>query len=167
MWFACAKTKRLMLEYADGGLAGRARGMFESHLDVCPGCRKEYEELRKVRALVASAPRFNAPAGFSARVMISLDSGRTAERHKAFLPGVMLMRTLEAALILVVIAAGIISGNFIGADLFSGGKVNNAGAAARQNPAGTLLSYSIEAFDPAPPESVGAAFVMTEDRNEK
>lgn len=164
MWLACVRTKRLMMEHANGRLSGTARRRFESHLEVCPGCRKEYEGVREVRALFASAPRFSAPAGFSTRVMRNLDSGRLKERS-GLLPGFTLMRTTEAALILVVIAAGILSGNFVATGLFP--QTQDTGVpVSTESRSGTLLAYSIDAFDPAPPETVGAAFV-TEDMNEK
>lgn len=164
MWLACVRTRRLMMEHASGRLSGPARRRLESHLEVCPGCRKEHEGVREVRALFASAPRFSAPVGFSGRVMRNLDSGRLKERS-GFLPGLMLMKTMEAALVLVVIAAGILSGNFVATGLFPQAQDTGvvASGASRSS---TLLAYSIDAFDPAPSETVGAAFV-TEDTNEK
>ncbi len=158
----CARTKELMAEYADGVLSGTDRRSLESHLQVCHACRKGYEDAREVRAIFASAPRFSAPAGLSGRVMRNLESRPVSETHSSLM-GATLMRTMEAALILVVIAAGILSGNFLAAGLFP--RAQDAAVAASRN--GALLSYSIDAFDPAPPDSVAAAFVTVEDRNEK
>ncbi len=162
MYLACVRTRRLLTEHADGQLTADAGRRLEAHLEACPECRKEYEGLREVRALLAAAPRFSAPAGLSERVMRDLDSGRLEER-RGLLPGLIIMRTMESSLILIVIAAGIVSGNFVATGLFpqaSGLAASTAGRSA------ALLANAIDAFDPAPSETVGAAFV-TEDMNEK
>jgi anti-sigma factor (TIGR02949 family) len=164
MRLACVRMRRLMTERADGRLSAAGRRRLESHIEACPECRKEYEGLREVRALLASAPRFSAPAGLTARVMRDLYSKRLEER-RAFLPGLVFMRTMEAAVILVVIAAGIMSGNFVATGLFPQARDTGVAASAAGR-SSALLAYSIDAFDPAPPETVGAAFV-TEDMNEK
>jgi len=154
--------RRLITEDADGRLSVAARRRLESHLDVCPECRKEYEGLREVCALLAAAPRFSSPAGLTTRVMRNLESGRLEER-RAFTPGFIFVRAMEAALILIVIAAGIVSGNFVATGLFPQATGAAASTAGRSS---ALLAYSIDAFDPAPPETVGAAYVG-EDMNEK
>ncbi len=164
MWFACAKTKRIMTEYDAGGLSVSDRGMIESHLNACPSCRSEYEEMRQLRARLASAHRYGAPAGFSARVMRNLDAIHAPARPGTI--SLVFMRTVEAAMVLAVVAAGLISGNFIAEGVFPAPRPDNVDVTVNSGRSGAFLSYSIEAFDPAPPESIGAAFV-TEARNEK
>ncbi len=166
MWFACARARRLISGYIDGELAA-GKGMLDAHLKTCAKCRREYGETLKTRGLFTSAPKFRAPDGLSARVMKNINNGRGAEPRKAWMPGQLLTGTLEAALILLVIAAGIISGNFLAADFFPIGSTNNAAAIEGRSPSETFLAYSVEVFDSAPPDSAGAAFLSTEDRNEK
>ncbi len=53
----CQKLRDRLPEYADGSLVGTARARLERHLDQCPRCAAELEDLRTVlRALRSVAP---------------------------------------------------------------------------------------------------------------
>jgi anti-sigma factor RsiW len=46
----------------DGALAAPDRERADAHLAVCAACRQEFESLRHMKLVVASAPRKNMPA---------------------------------------------------------------------------------------------------------
>lgn len=49
----CPEFKPLMMEYLDHELSPEDRGRLERHLERCPDCRRELEELRQLEQLTA------------------------------------------------------------------------------------------------------------------
>jgi anti-sigma factor RsiW len=52
----CGRVSNLLSAYIDRELAGAEMLPIRRHLDACPGCAAEHESLRRVKALLASAP---------------------------------------------------------------------------------------------------------------
>lgn len=77
-----ARTKRLLSEYLDGSLAGRARARLERHLEQCAECREELAELRGTVLLLRQlATPVEEPSDFLAtRVLARIEAGETAPR---------------------------------------------------------------------------------------
>jgi len=143
----CPKTK-LISPYLDEEIGQDGKAAFESHLLDCALCSQALEELRVVRMAFSSVERHQAPYGFSTRVM-----ARTAEleRKKApwFVP--YFVGFAEAAVLLIVITAGVLAGKVM---------TNNGPAGGATNMASSL---SLDVFAPAPQGSLGGAYLaMTE-----
>lgn len=54
------------LDYLNGMLSEEERVLFEKHLALCPGCRREIAELRKMADAVAALTLPTAPAAWAA-----------------------------------------------------------------------------------------------------
>ena len=67
----------LMSLALDGLLDEQDHRRLEQHLDVCPGCRGEWEAMNEVSKLFESSPMVGPPLGFAIRV-----ERRLAERQK-------------------------------------------------------------------------------------
>jgi anti-sigma factor RsiW len=148
----CTKVKKLISSYLDGELSRDARDLFESHIKQCEACGKEFEAMRDMHAMFARAERFNAPYGFSTRVMANLAGAQSKKR--LFIP--LFTKFGEALLIAVVVILGIASGAVLVKD------------AAPQNGQNIAAVFSLDAFDAASRDSVGDAYLaMMEGENEK
>jgi predicted anti-sigma-YlaC factor YlaD len=148
----CSKARKLISTYIDRELMERDMKTLEDHIKVCHKCRKEFEEGREIHNLFANADKFKAPYGFHTRVMSNISSGKI--RESSGIP--VLARLAEAVVVIVVIALGVLSGSF----LLKGYMPDKA----RE----VMASLSLDVFDPAPPDSLGGAYLaMTEVKNEK
>jgi anti-sigma factor RsiW len=148
----CPKTK-IISAYLDDELLPADRALFESHAQDCADCTLKLEEMRAVQAMFASAEKYQAPYGFSARVM-----ARTAQldrkKPRWFVP--LFITFAEAAVLLIVITVGILAGRVM---------TNSRSAVTATNIASSL---SLDLFDATPPGSLGGAYLaMTEVKNEK
>jgi anti-sigma factor RsiW len=148
----CTKVKKLISSYLDGELSKSERDVFESHREQCEACGKEFKALLDMHALFARTERFNAPYGFSTRVMTNLAGAQTKKR--VFIP--LFAKFGEVLLIAVVIILGIATGAVLVRD------------AAPQNGQNVAAVFSLDAFDAASRDSVGGAYLaMTEGKDEK
>jgi anti-sigma factor RsiW len=148
----CSKAHKLISSYIDGELPGRDIKTLEDHMKVCHKCRTEFEENRELHNLFADDYGFKAPYGFHTRIMADISSGKT--RGITRIP--VFARFAAAGVIILVIAFGILSGSF----LIKGYMPDKA--------RDVMASLSLDVFDPAPPGSLGGAYLaMTEVRNEK
>ena len=146
----CSKTKKLISPYLDGELRREDVTALEFHVKKCHECRKRLAELSELHKMFSGVQRYQAPYGFTSKVMANLTSEK---------PGKMplIAGFARALAFCLVIAAGIVPGNLIGKRLL-----------ARRNGAERMASsFSLHSFDPAPPGSVGGAYLaMTEGNHE-
>lgn len=148
----CSRAHKLMSPYIDGELSHAEREVFGAHLKQCGQCRMEFETLGKVHALFGQAGKYPAPYGFATRVMAT--TGSDGKTREPWFP--LLIRLAEAAVFVLVITAGVLSGNFLSSRLLPGGAPSVA----------SLMSLDV--FDPAPADSPGGVYLaMTEGSNEK
>jgi anti-sigma factor RsiW len=148
----CSKAHKLISSYIDGELPERDMKTLEGHMKDCHECREELEESKELHDLFANADKFKAPYGFHTRVMANISSGKI--RGSSRIP--VFLRLAEGFMIIVVIALGVLSGSF----LIKGYMPDKA----RE----VMASLSLDVFDPAPPGSMGGAYLaMTEVRDEK
>ena len=115
----CSQIRKMISPYVDDELSPDEKKIFTSHIQECPACRKELEEIQSVHELFASAERLLCPLGFATRVMANLEeTEETASRGcGAFsLLRPFFLRTVEVAFALVVMLIGVISGNLLVAD---------------------------------------------------
>ncbi|MDA8092221.1 MAG: zf-HC2 domain-containing protein [Nitrospiraceae bacterium] len=144
----CPKAKKLISPYMDGELGPMERGHLESHIRECSQCGDLFKELSKVHEMFAGAQRFKAPYGFAGRVM----SRVTARKTRNIFP---IAGFARAAAVCFIIAAGITSGETTMKKLQPANKEN------------MVSSLSLSSFDPAPPDSIGGAYLaMTEGDRE-
>ena len=144
----CSKATKLFSSSLDEELSEREKMSFETHLKNCGGCRAKFDEIRNVHQMFARAERFNAPYGFSTRVMANLSEEQSKQRW--FIP--LFMRFAEGLLVLAVITTGILSGNFL---------IQTSLTRSERNIA---TFFSLDAFDATSRDSVGGAYLaMLED----
>ncbi len=148
----CSKAHKLISPYFDGELTERDLKTLEDHIKVCQKCRKELEEIKEIHNLFINANKSKAPYGFHTRVMANISS----EKIKKSTQIPVLARLAESVLVIAVIALGVLSGSF----LIKGYMPDKA----RE----VMASLSLDVFEPAPPDSLGGAYLaMTEVKNEK
>ena len=148
----CSKAHKLISPYIDSELSEKERKSVENHLNVCPRCRAEFEEMRGSGYLLPNTEKFKAPYGFSTRVMANIAS----EKAKGFSWTPMFARFAEVVVLLVMIFTGIISGSFLSDRLVN------------EKKALIMSSFYLDIFDPTPPDSLGGVYLaMSEVKNEK
>ena len=144
----CVKAKKLISPYIDGELGPMEKGQLEAHIRECAGCVKHFAELSKVHEMLAGAPKHEAPCGFAGRAVACV----TARETRKIFP---ISEFARAAAVCLVVAAGMTSGKMVVRKLLPAGRENLAS------------SLSLHSFDPAPPDSVGGAYLaMTEGGHE-
>lgn len=147
----CSKTHKLISPYIDGELKATDRKAFESHITSCRACSIAVENARNQHNLFASAKQFKAPYGFSTRVMANIATEKTG----GFSLTPLFARFAEVVVLLVIIFSGIMSGGFL------------AGTLIPEKLSSVTASLSLDVFDPAPPNSLGGAYLaMAEVKNE-
>lgn len=62
----------------DGETAGAPPEQIEAHLETCPGCRRQYEQLAEVRGLVGALATPAPPGGAATAVAAALEAAREA-----------------------------------------------------------------------------------------
>jgi anti-sigma factor RsiW len=148
----CSKTHKLISPYIDGELPERDMRRLEDHLKACHMCRAEFGKSKELHNLFANAAKFKAPYGFHTRVMANISSGKA--RGISEIP--VFARLAEAVVIIAIIAMGVFSGSLV----IKGHPPDKA--------RDIMASLSLDVFDPAPPDSLGGAYLaMTEVRDEK
>ena len=130
----CQKVRKMISPYIDEELTSREREEVGLHLKGCQECRKEMENILTLHQLFASAERFEAPNGFATRVAAGIREEEARGDVWAF-----------ACVVLIV---GIISGS-----LLTGGERTTFRNADVQT------TFSLDVFEPTPPDSVGGAYV--------
>lgn len=77
---ACRGAARLLTRLPDGNLSPRESAALQSHLDACPGCRREARQLRRIRELLRDEPLpdVRLPAGAElARALMAAERVRS------------------------------------------------------------------------------------------
>ncbi len=148
----CSKTK-LASPYIDNELSEKDKRHFEAHLPACPECVSRVEAYQKNRVLFSYAERYQAPYGFTTRVMARA-AAREKENFARFFP--IITRFAEVAVVLIMISVGVLAGRFV------------MNSVMNQRMGNIVSAFSLDLFEPAPPDSVGGAYLaMTEASHEK
>jgi anti-sigma factor RsiW len=153
----CRHARKMISQYVDGELSPEKKSDFDTHVDSCFYCRKALEETRTLHGLFASAERFPAPYGFVTRVLANLEGEEGLRlRNRRFIRPYF-RRVAQAALALVVMTFGVISGN-----LFLAQRTEPIGQTAVQE------TFSLDLFQATPPDSIGGIYVtLMRSRHEK
>jgi len=148
----CSKAHKVISPYIDGELPEQDMKALEDHIKVCSNCRAAFEEGKELHNLFTYTEEFKAPYGFNTRVITNI----TSEKIRGFSRFPVFVRLAEAAVIIVVIALGALTGSLA--------IKGNAPDKARD----IMASLSLDVFNSAPPESLGGVYLaMTEAGNEK
>ena len=146
----CSQIKEMISQYVDDELSADEKKVFAFHIQNCPACKEELEEMQSVHQLFASAERFPAPYGFTTRVMANLEAKEPSWLWQLFTLRPFFLRAVEVAFALIIMIIGAFSGNLLVADRTSG----------RQAVQTTVQeSFSLDLFQATPPDSVGGAYV--------
>jgi anti-sigma factor RsiW len=147
----CSQIRKLISPYVDNELTPDELKVFASHIQGCPACKEELEELQSVHRLFVSAERFEAPFGFATRVVAHLDETEEAglfSRLRRLLTGQpVFLRTVEVAFALVIMLVGVMSGNMLVADRTPGTQPT------------IQETFSLDLFQATPPDSIGGIYV--------
>jgi anti-sigma factor RsiW len=148
----CPKSKRISA-YLDHELTDHERTLFETHLKNCDRCSHELQEMKALQAVFSTATRYKAPYGFSTRVVARAMSQKD-KRAPWFVPA--MIEFTEALVLVIVISIG-----------FTAGKLLLNGQSTPK-PANIASTFSLDIFEPAPPGSLGGAYLaFVEAGNEK
>lgn len=148
----CAKTK-LASPYIDNELSEKDRGIFEAHIATCSECAGRVQAYQKARGLFSLAERYQAPYGFTTRVLAQA-AAQEKKRLPRFFP--LVTRLAEIAVVVIMLSAGVLAGRFV---------ITSVMHQRMGNIASTL---SLDLFEPTPPGSVGGAYLaMTETGHEQ
>jgi anti-sigma factor RsiW len=147
----CSKARKLISPYIDGELSEGDKSKFEEHAIACESCRSEMKEIQGVHQLFVNTEKCEAPLGFHAKVMATVGTTRTGRLFWVPIP----VRLAEAVVVLVLIAAGLVSGTFLVRGLM------------QNQTRDAVASLHLDLFESAPPGTLGGAYLaMTESRNE-
>ena len=156
---ACTGSEKLISRAAESGFKLVDSELFE-HLKRCERCAAQLKGLKKLRSAFESAPRYNAPCLTAERVMQRIYAQDLRKR-----PGGTPLRNLAAGFALAfALAAGVLSGTFLASNIMdeTGNSARNTGSR------NTLLAYSADTLDPAPPDLVAGDYLtVVEDANER
>ncbi len=146
----CSQIRERISQYVDDELSAEEKKLFAFHIQNCPACKEELEEIQSVHQLFASAERFTAPYGFTTRVMANLEAKEPSWLWQLFTLRPFFLRAVEVAFALIIMIIGVFSGNLLVTDRTS----------ARQTVQTTVQeSFSLDLFQATPPDSVGGAYV--------
>ncbi len=157
----CRKTVSYLDAYADNELGVRQRRSVENHLAGCAACRQRLEAIRGVDAfLTSSQPVPPVPPVLSARIMAEARRRRAADEGRtgvSLAPLRAVFAGLSTPMRLAAGATALLA-------LVTGLSVSGSGLFLRQGTrAGQADINGLEWFTPAPPASVGAAYLAMAD----
>ena len=150
----CSHAKKMISRYVDQDLSPDEKAALKLHADECPLCREELEQHMIIHNLFASAERFEAPLGFANAVMARIEEKEGRASFWAFFTlQPFFLRAVEVAFALVIVVVGMISGNVIVANRIP------------ERPVTLRESFSLDVFEPAPPDSIGGAYTALSEEN--
>lgn len=124
--------------YLDDQLPVQERAVFINHVAGCADCRAFLEAYGSIG--FSRSNRYPAPAGFQAGIAARI----AAEESSASRPIPAFLRLAEVVIVLLLVTAGVLSGRVL---------------TKGQEGAGPFASLSLEVFEPAPPDSIGGAYL--------
>lgn len=149
----CKRAMEMISEYLDSRLGPDDRVSFDLHIRDCTGCRKVLQEDLAVHDLFVSAERVPAPQEFLTRVTANLGEIEPSRPWSLPASHPVYLWTVQLALALIVLFVGLISGG----SLVSKGPV-------AQGEAGIHQSFSLDVFEPAPPDSIAGVYITMAGR---
>lgn len=79
----CSKVRKMMSCYLDGELSTSGKLLISRHVETCPACRRELDELHGAMELIHRLPEASVPPSFWNQVSGQLDSaGKSGDQRK-------------------------------------------------------------------------------------
>lgn len=99
---SCHRIKSLLSAYIDREMTGEEAFQIREHISQCASCEIEYEELRRVKHLLASLPEVEPSEEFLGQVKVAVfaDEARPAISRK----GVIVSASMAAAMLFLTFA---------------------------------------------------------------
>jgi predicted anti-sigma-YlaC factor YlaD len=145
----CRHVRQMIFQYMDDRLDGDAKKVFDLHLQNCAVCRQELEETQAIHIRFASAERFHAPHGFTARVLANLEEKEGSRRWSLLDLRPLFLRVAQVGFAIFIMTIGIISGKLLIVDITH----PYAQMTAQE-------AFSIDLFQAVPPDSIGGIYAM-------
>ena len=79
----CSEIRELLSLYIDDMLEQSLREEVSAHIDACPECRREYEELVSITKMLAELPEVRVPADFDGRLRDALNAEKAGEKAES------------------------------------------------------------------------------------
>jgi anti-sigma factor RsiW len=145
----CKHAKTMISPYIDAELAGAEINQFLAHIEACAECRHELEETKALSRMFASAERASAPYGFNTRVLAEVAADKNSWNRLSNIFRPFFVRAAEAAFASIIIIVGIIAGSML-----------ITKTATPANAVGIRTAFHLDAFEAAPPDSIGGVYVV-------
>jgi predicted anti-sigma-YlaC factor YlaD len=100
----CELMRDVICEYIDGELESGQIVSIEAHLQHCPACRSEVDELRETLAWVKQAEHVTPPAGLRKAVLETIKKEKSIRISRRFAPG--FTQAVAAAAIFIFLVTG-------------------------------------------------------------
>jgi len=106
----CADYKKQFSLYLDGQISGAEMYALTHHMESCPNCTREYEELRRTQELLAGLARAKtkAPADLALRLRLAI-SRESAQARRSRWEGMMVRLSNALNAFMVPATAGAVS----------------------------------------------------------
>ncbi|MEO0070822.1 MAG: zf-HC2 domain-containing protein [candidate division WOR-3 bacterium] len=127
MKMKCQKVKKLLSRTLDGEIEAGLKEKIHSHIDGCPECRKEFEELEALKKFLSSA---SVPE--MSPYLLTRTIARLKEAKVLPISGWQVLVWRVVAVVLIVIGIGV--GVLLGLGIGSNGEVNGELAALNSEP---------------------------------
>ncbi len=142
----CSIVKKHLPLFVDDELSTTDRKEVEAHVRMCSDCANELEDMQIMQQMFRYADKYRAPFGFTERVLAEAVSQH--KQKSVFIP--CFAKVAEAFVLMIIIAVGIASGNF----LMQGQPSQKSDSLA--------TIFSLDIFETAPPGSIGDAYLAVE-----
>jgi anti-sigma factor RsiW len=144
----CKGVQKLISGFMDSELQPAEREVFESHVKDCRICAERLHEMAEMKKMFSGAAKHEAPRYFAARVVAALREDKSRGFWSNFFFGEpVYLKMVEITLAILVVIIGAISGNLLTSEK------------DLQRPAEIRSFFSLDAFDPAPPASIGGVYL--------
>lgn len=153
----CWIIKKDVSAYVDGELDERGKSVVESHLQVCPDCKRLLNDFIGQGKLLNQLSEIESSSTFDARFWDKLQKEELGQGlRQPFLVPVFLKRVPVAAMAVLILLVGVLGGVF--SFLTQRRFISPAGFEAMSSPA-AAISLGLRAFDDVSPNSVESAYL--------
>jgi len=80
----CPEAKQLFSPYLDGAVTGTEMLALQNHFSECPGCKQEYQALRRTQQLLAEVERPKIPADLGLKLRLAISREAAQARRPPF-----------------------------------------------------------------------------------
>jgi anti-sigma factor RsiW len=158
----CRKVRKKLSAYQDGELKPQEREEISRHLQTCPYCREQYEELDRIWKRLGGLEQVSPGPWFYRHVVRKINENRQPGLLPSLRHAYQAMGALAVASMLLII--GLAAGNYLGSDLARRELSPSQSASAGVSESPFLASMKV--FDPAPPGTFAEGYLRMASREE-